>query len=51
VTHYPVEEYRRLKRRDRQMMGLEDFTESDLEALRKVHPSLAAAALDHEVTE
>jgi prevent-host-death family protein len=44
-----VEEYRRLKRRDRQVMGLEDFTEADLEALRNVQPSAAAAAFDHEV--
>lgn len=46
-----VEEYRRLKRRDRQVMRLEDFTEADLEALRKVEPSAAAAAFDHEVDE
>jgi PHD/YefM family antitoxin component YafN of YafNO toxin-antitoxin module len=46
-----VEEYRRLKRRDRRVMGLEDFTEADLEALRKVEPSAAAAAFDHEVDE
>jgi PHD/YefM family antitoxin component YafN of YafNO toxin-antitoxin module len=46
-----AEEYRRLKRRDRQVMGLEDFTEADVEALRGVHPSAAATAFDHEVTE
>ena len=46
-----ADEYRRLKRRDRQVMGLEDFTEADLEALRRVEPSPAAAAFDHEVTE
>lgn len=46
-----VEEYRRLKRRDRRVMGLEDFTEADLEALRKVEPSAAAAAFDHEEDE
>ncbi|WP_227254478.1 type II toxin-antitoxin system prevent-host-death family antitoxin [Frigoriglobus tundricola] len=46
-----AEEYRRLKRRDRQVMGLEDFTAADLEALRNVRPSTAAAAFDHEVTE
>ena len=46
-----VEEYRRLKRRDRQVMGLEDFTEADVEALRKVKPSAAASAFDHEVTD
>jgi prevent-host-death family protein len=46
-----AEEYRRLRRRDRQVMTLEDFTEADLEALRAVQPSPAAAAFDHEVTE
>jgi len=46
-----VEEYRRLKRRDRQVMGLEDFTEADLQALQKVQPSPEAAAFNHEVTE
>lgn len=46
-----VEEYRRLKRRDRQVMGLEDFSEADVEALRKVKPSVAASAFDHEVTD
>ena len=44
-----AEEYRRLIRRDRQVMGLEDFTEADLEAIGKVQPSAAAAAFDHEV--
>ena len=46
-----AEEYRRLKRRDRQVMGLEDFTEADLEALRKVQPSVGSSAFDHEVIE
>ena len=46
-----VEEYHRLKRRDREVMGLEDFTEADIEALRRVQPSVAASAFDHEVTE
>ena len=46
-----AEEYRRLKRRDRQVMGIEDFTEADLDALRQVQPSAASAAFDHEVIE
>jgi len=46
-----AEEYRRLKRRDRQVMGLEEFTKADLEALRNVQPSAAAAAFDHEAAE
>jgi prevent-host-death family protein len=46
-----VEEYRRLKRRDREVLGLEDFTESDLAALRDVRPSASAASFDHEAAE
>jgi hypothetical protein len=38
-------------RRDRRVMGLEDFTEADLEALRKVQPSAEAAAFNHELTD
>ncbi|HTU88735.1 MAG TPA: type II toxin-antitoxin system Phd/YefM family antitoxin [Gemmataceae bacterium] len=45
-----VEEYRRLKRRDRQVMTLDDFTEEDLEALRNAEPPAEAAAFNHEVT-
>jgi prevent-host-death family protein len=45
-----AEEFKRLMRRDRQVMGLEDFKEADLAALRKVQPS-AASAFDHEVTD
>jgi PHD/YefM family antitoxin component YafN of YafNO toxin-antitoxin module len=46
-----AEEYRRLKRRDRRVMGLEDFTEADLEALRRVQPSAEAAGFNHEMTD
>jgi len=46
-----AEEYHRLKRRDRRVMGLEDFTQADLEALRKMQPSAASAEFDHEVSE
>lgn len=45
-----AEEYRRLKRRDRQVMILGDFTEADLEAIRKAEPPAEAAGFDHEVT-
>ena len=44
-----IEEYQRLKRRDRQVMTLGDFTESDLEAIRNAEPPAGAAAFDHEV--
>jgi PHD/YefM family antitoxin component YafN of YafNO toxin-antitoxin module len=46
-----IEEYRRLKRRDRQVMGLEDFTEADLESIRNAEPPPEAAAFDHELID
>lgn len=45
-----VDEYHRLKQRDRQVLRLEDFTEDDLKAILAVEPSAAAAAFDHEVS-
>jgi PHD/YefM family antitoxin component YafN of YafNO toxin-antitoxin module len=45
-----VEEYRRLKRRDREVLGLEDFSEDDLEAIRSAEPAAEAAAFDHEAS-
>ena len=44
-----AEEYNRLKRRDRQVMNLADFTEADIAAIKNVKPSAAATAFDHEV--
>jgi PHD/YefM family antitoxin component YafN of YafNO toxin-antitoxin module len=46
-----IEEYRRLKRRDRQVMTLDDFTSADLVAIRNAEPPAEAAAFDHEVIE
>jgi prevent-host-death family protein len=43
-----VDEYQRLKKRDRQVLPLEDFTEEDLRAILAVEPSSEAAAFDHE---
>ena len=45
-----AEEFKRLKRRDREVLRLEDFTEADLQAIRKAEPPAKAAAFDHEVT-
>jgi len=45
-----IEEYRRLKRRDRQVLALDDFTAEDLEAIRKAEPPAEAGAFDHEMT-
>lgn len=44
-----AEEYYRLKRRDREVLTLEDFSEEDLRALRRMQAPDEAAAFDHEV--
>jgi len=49
VVVLSVDEYQRLKRRDRQVLGLEDLTEADLQAIRAAEPPSEAAAFDHEV--
>jgi prevent-host-death family protein len=43
-----AEEYRRLKQRDREVLGLDDFTDADLQAIRAAEPPTDAAAFDHE---
>ena len=43
------EEYNRLKRRDRQVLSLGDFTDADLEAIQEVQPSTSAMAHNHEL--
>lgn len=44
-----TDEYRRLKRRDREVLRLEDFTDEDIAALEASHPPVEAAAFDHEL--
>jgi prevent-host-death family protein len=44
-----VEEYQRLKRRDRQVMSIEDFTDEDIAAIRKSMPPSEAAQFDDEM--
>jgi PHD/YefM family antitoxin component YafN of YafNO toxin-antitoxin module len=48
-TLLSTEEYRRLKRRDREVLGIEDFTEADAEAVRRARPSAESAAFNHEL--
>ena len=43
-----TEEYQRLKRRDRQVLRLEDFTDEMLDAIAKAEPPEEAARYDHE---
>ncbi len=44
-----TQEYRRLKRRDREAPAIEDFTEADAQAVRRAKTSVEAAAFDHEL--
>jgi prevent-host-death family protein len=45
-----TEEYLRLKRRDREVLGLDDFNEADLTALEQSRPPAEARAFDDELT-
>lgn len=49
IVMLSVDEYQRLKRRDRQVLGLEDFTEADLKAIRAAEPPPEAAGFDTEL--
>jgi PHD/YefM family antitoxin component YafN of YafNO toxin-antitoxin module len=44
-----IEEYHRLKRRDREVMSLDDFTEADIAALDAARAPEAAKAFDDEM--
>jgi PHD/YefM family antitoxin component YafN of YafNO toxin-antitoxin module len=44
-----VEEYHRLKRRDRQVLELEDFTDADVEALEQTRAPDSSKVFDHEL--
>ena len=44
-----VEEYRRLKHRDRRVMSLEDFTDADIAALEATRAPESAKAFDDEL--
>jgi prevent-host-death family protein len=45
-----VDEYQRLKRRDRQVLVLDDFTAEDIAALEVIRAPDAAKAFDSELT-
>ncbi len=45
------EEYDRLKRRDREVLGLEDFTDEDIAALEQARAPEHTKAFDHEVED
>ena len=44
-----VEEYQRLKRRDRRVMTLADFTEDDIAAIERASPPPEASRYDREL--
>lgn len=44
-----ADEYHRLKRRDREVLSLDDFTEADLQTIRAAQPAAGSAAFDHEL--
>ena len=44
-----VEEYHHLKRRDRRVMSLEDFTDADIAALEAARAPESAKAFDDEL--
>jgi len=44
-----IEEYRRLKRRDRQVLSLEDFTDEDIAAVEAARAPESSKAFDHEL--
>ena len=44
-----AEEYQRLKRRDRRVMTLDDFTDEDIAAIERAEPPPESAQFDHEV--
>lgn len=43
-----IAEYRRLKGRDREVLGIDDFTDADIEAIRRAEASPEAEAFNHE---
>jgi PHD/YefM family antitoxin component YafN of YafNO toxin-antitoxin module len=46
-----IEEYQRLKRRDRRVLGLEDFTDEDLAAIANAKVPEEYAYLDEELKD
>lgn len=48
VVIISVDEYNRLKRRDRQVLSIDDFTETDLQKIMDSEPPVEAAAFNSE---
>ena len=45
-----VDEYERLKRRDRQALAVEELSDAEIEAIRRAEPPAEAEQHDHELT-
>ena len=45
------EAHRRLKKRDRDVLGIADFTAADIVAVRRAEPPQAAEAFNHELDQ
>ena len=46
-----TDEYNRLKRRDREVLGLDDFTAEDIELIKAARAPESAKAFDHEIAD
>jgi hypothetical protein len=44
-----IEEYQRLKRRDRQVLSLNDFSDDDIAAIEGSHAPRESRSFDHEL--
>jgi prevent-host-death family protein len=49
VVMISVEEYRRLKRRDREVLSIDDFTDADIAALKEARAPAEASQFDDEL--
>ena len=45
-----ADEYHRLKRRSREVLRIEDFTDTDIEAVRRAEPSKESEAFNQELS-
>jgi PHD/YefM family antitoxin component YafN of YafNO toxin-antitoxin module len=45
-----ADEYHRLKRRSREVLRIEDFTDADIEAVRRAEPSKESEAFNQELS-
>ncbi len=44
-----ADEYRRLKKRAREVLRIEDFSDADIEAVRRAEPSIESEAFNQEL--